>query len=139
VSTSYRATFTSEPRNASLARKSIASFAGLCGFSEDEVAEIRLAAGEALGNAVEHGRSARSSGFSVRCTFDGEMLSIEVRDSGSGFSEEPIQSYDVENTDRGRGLGILIMRRMMDTVAFERGGTLVRLARKHHGERSSIG
>jgi len=132
VSTSYRATFTSDPRNATLARKSIASFASVCGFSEAEVADIRLAAGEALGNAVEHGKSQRSSGFSVRCTFDGEQLIVEVRDNGSGFS--PFVDDITPPLDRERGLGIYLMRRLMDDVSYSHNGTLVRLALKRHAE-----
>jgi anti-sigma regulatory factor (Ser/Thr protein kinase) len=133
VSTSYRATFTSDPRNATLARRSIASFACVCGFSEQEVANIRLAAGEALGNAVEHGKSLRSSGFSVRCTFDGEQLIVEVRDNGSGFS--PF-AYDVvvPPLERERGLGIFLMRRLMDDVSYSHNGTLVRLALKRQAD-----
>lgn len=130
MSTSYRATFTSDPRNASLARRSIASFAYVCGFSEEEVADIRLAAGEALGNAVEHGRSPRSSGFSVRCTYDGEQLIVEVRDNGSGFS--PFADDVLPPLDRERGMGIYLMRRLMDDVSYSHNGTLVRLARKRH-------
>lgn len=131
MSTTYRATFTSDPRNASLARRSIASFASVCGFSEEEVADIRLAAGEALGNAVEHGKSVRSSGFSVRCTFDGEQLIVEVRDNGSGFS--PFADEIVAGPlERERGLGIYLMRRLMDDVSYSHNGTLVRLARKRH-------
>lgn len=126
--TSYRAAFTSDLRNASLARKSIASFASVCGFSEREVADIRLAAGEALGNAVEHGKSARSSGFSVRCSYDGEELVIEIRDNGRGFSAEPFGA--APPGDRERGLGIFLMRRLMDDVTYGHNGTLVRLARK---------
>jgi serine/threonine-protein kinase RsbW len=128
VSTTYRATFTSDPRNASLARKSIASFASVCGFSEQEVADIRLAAGEALGNAVEHGKSVRSSGFSVRCVFDGDQLVIEVHDNGSGFLLP--EELGVLPPERERGLGIYLMRHLMDDVTYSHNGTLVRLARK---------
>lgn len=130
MSTHYRATFTSDLRNVALARKSIASFASVCGFSENEVADIRLAAGEALSNAVEHGRSSRSSGFTVRCTFDTGELSIEIRDSGDGF-ESPAMMTTIEPDDRGRGFGIFLMRRLMDEVSFDRNGTVVRLVRKH--------
>src|ERR1700751_5721952 len=128
MTTSYRAAFTSDLRNAALAQKSIAIFASVCGFSETEVADIRLAAGEALGNAVEHGRSARSSGFSVRCTYDGEQLIVEVRDNGSGFS--PFADDSVPPLGRERGLGIYLMRRLMDDVSYSHNGTLVRLALK---------
>ncbi|MBV8331964.1 MAG: ATP-binding protein [Candidatus Eremiobacteraeota bacterium] len=132
MSTSYRAAFTSDFRNASLARKSIASFASVCGFTEAELADIRLAAGEALGNAVEHGRSARSSGFSVRCTFADDELIIEIRDNGHGFSA--ILSDAAPPPGRQRGLGIFLMRQLMDQVTYAHNGTLVRMARKRHVE-----
>jgi serine/threonine-protein kinase RsbW len=130
MSTSYRAIFTSDPRNAVLARRSIASFATVCGFSSEEVADIRLAAGEALGNAIEHGRSTNSSGFSVKCTFDGKELVVEIRDNGSGFTLLPPD--EPSPYERGRGLGIFLMRRLMDDVSFARNGTSVRLTRRQH-------
>jgi serine/threonine-protein kinase RsbW len=130
VTTRYRATFTSDLRNVALARKSIAGFASVCGFTEPEVADIRLAAGEALSNAVEHGRSAHSSGFTINCTYAGEELTIEVRDSGDGFSLPPDREA-IEPDERGRGFGIFLMRRLMDDVTFARNGQSVRLVRRH--------
>ncbi|HTC29409.1 MAG TPA: ATP-binding protein [Candidatus Acidoferrum sp.] len=130
VTTHYRATFTSDPRNVALARKSIAGFASVCGFSESEVADIRLAAGEALSNAVEHGRGIRSSGFSVACSYENDALVVEVRDSGAGFVS-PVEVGAIEPDERGRGFGIFLMRRLMDDVSFGRNGTSVRLVRRH--------
>jgi len=129
VTTHYRATFTSDLRNVALARKSIAGFATVCGFSESEVADIRLAAGEALSNAVEHGRGTRSSGFSVACSYDNATLVVEVRDSGTGFVS-PIEVGTIEPDERGRGFGIFLMRRLMDDVTFVRNGTAVRMVRR---------
>jgi serine/threonine-protein kinase RsbW len=137
VSTQYRSNFTSDIRNVALARRGIASFASACGFSDEAIADIRLAAGEALSNAVEHGRSTRSRGFTVNCVFDGSKLTIEIRDSGRGFPAPPEQS-SVEPDDRGRGFGIFLMRRLMDDVSFARNGTVVRLVRRNaacNGER----
>jgi serine/threonine-protein kinase RsbW len=131
VSTHYRATFTSDLKNVALARKSIASFASVCGFTQNEVADIRLAAGEALSNAVEHGRSQRSSAFSVRCQFESKELVIEIHDSGSGFPQ-PDDPPHVEPDERGRGFGIFLMRRLMDDVSFPRNGTTVRLVRRQN-------
>ncbi|MBV8490150.1 MAG: ATP-binding protein [Candidatus Eremiobacteraeota bacterium] len=128
MSAHYQATFTSEPRNAAMARRSIASFASVCGFSETDVADIRLAAGEALSNAVEYGQSARSSAFSVRCSYEDRCLTIEIRDSGEGFDVPPSLEERVPD-ERGRGFGIFLMRRLMDRVEFTRQGTIVRLVR----------
>jgi anti-sigma regulatory factor (Ser/Thr protein kinase) len=129
----FRAGFTGERRNVPLARNAIASFARICGFSLEEVADIRLAAGEALSNAVEHGRTHRSSGFSVRCSFDEDKLTIEIRDNGDGFL--PAAAAVAPNTpieERNRGFGILLMRRLMDGVQFESNGTCVRLTTRRH-------
>ena len=125
----YRATFTGDRRNVPLARNAIASFARICGFSHEEVYDIRLAAGEALSNAVEHGHNTKSSGFSVRCIFQNDVLTIEIRDNGSGFSLEGDDTTLLEQ--RNRGFGIFLMRRLMDHVHFDRNGTMVRLTRKH--------
>jgi serine/threonine-protein kinase RsbW len=132
VSTHYRANFSSDIRNVALARQSIARFASVCGFSEEAIADVRLAAGEALSNAVEHGRSTRSKGFTVHCAFDGTKLTVEIRDSGRGFPAPP-ERVSVEPDDRGRGFGIFLMRRLMDNVSFARNGTVVRLVRRQQG------
>jgi len=125
----FRAAFSGERRNVPLARNAIAGFARICGFSNDEVADIRVASGEALSNAVEHGHTRHSSGFSVRCSFDEDRLTIEIRDNGDGFlptaTAIPVESIDVDG-----GFGIMLMRRLMDGVQFERNGTLVRLIRR---------
>ena len=127
VNPHYRAAFSGEPRNVPLARNAIASFARICGFSRNEVDDIRLAAGEALSNAVEHGRHEKVSGFSIRCAFiDGE-LTIEIRDNGEGF-EPAMDATPLEQRDRG--FGIFLMRRLMDGVRFDKNGTCVRLVRR---------
>lgn len=130
MSPTYRAAFTGDRRNVPLARNAIASFARICGFTTEEVSDIRLAAGEALSNAVEHGRATRSSGFSVRCSFIEEELTIEIRDNGEGFSLESKRD-ETPIEQRSRGFGIFLMRRLMDGVQFDNNGTCVRLIRRH--------
>lgn len=130
----HRATFTNDLRNVALARKSVARFARICGFSESEVADICLAAGEAVSNAVEHGRGERSTGFTVQCSFKDGELTVAIHDSGNGFSWPPDRT-SVEPDERGRGFGIFLMRRLMDDVTFARNGTVVRLVRRCEGNR----
>jgi anti-sigma regulatory factor (Ser/Thr protein kinase) len=78
---------------------------------------------------VEHGRTPRSNGFSVHCTFQDEEVTIEICDNGTGFS---LESPATESPgSRGRGYGIFLMRKLMDVVRFERDGTCVRLVRRH--------
>ena len=125
----FRAAFSGERRNVPLARNAIATFARLCGFSSEDVAEIKVAAGEALSNAVEHGHALRSSGFSVRCSMEDDELRIEIRDNGEGFMPESLR-IGTPPEQRERGFGILLMRRLMDGVQFDNNGTCVRLYRR---------
>lgn len=135
MSPNFRAAFTGERKNVPLARNAIATFARICGFSNDDVADIRVAAGEALSNAVEHGRTRHSSGFSVRCSMEEDELRIEIRDNGDGFAPEAVRASPVAIEQRDRGFGILLMRRLMDGVQFDNNGTCVRLYRRRaeHG------
>jgi len=130
VPPTYRATFSGDYKNVPLARNAVASFARVCGFSQDEVDDIRLATGEAIANAVEHGRNPKVAGFSVRCIFAEDELNIEVRDNGEGFDDDDVPAEPLD--EKTRGFGIFLMRRLMDNVNFEKSGTLVRLTRRHH-------
>lgn len=130
MSPNYRAAFSGDRRNVPLARNAIASFARVCGFSADEVSDIRLASGEALNNAVEHADNNHSPGFSVLCNFSDEALTIEIRDNGRGFVPRETPD-DTPIEERSRGFGIFLMRRLMDDVHFGHNGTLVRLTRRH--------
>lgn len=129
MSKEYRATYTNDIRNVGLARRGIAGFAAECGFSEDEVSDIRLAAGEALSNAFEYGAGKPRRQVTVNCAFNGRELTIEVHDPGRGFPEPLVQS-SIQPDDRGRGFGIFLMRRLMDEVSFAHNGTMVRLVRR---------
>ncbi|MGA8574900.1 MAG: ATP-binding protein [Candidatus Cybelea sp.] len=130
VSKHYHAAYAGDIRNVAMARQGITAFARECGFSEEALSDIRLAAGEALNNAVEHGCGTPEPSISVECNFDGLQLTIMIEDGGRGFPE-PSDRPNVEPNDRGRGFGIFLMRRLMDEVTFARNGSAVRLVRRH--------
>jgi serine/threonine-protein kinase RsbW len=128
LSKKYGAVFTGDVRNVAIARRGVAAFAAECGFSEEEVSDIRLAAGEALSNAFEYAeRPIRK--ITVKCAFDGGELTIEIHAGRRGFAAPSVRS-SIEPDDRGRGFGIFLMRRLMDDVSFNHDGTVVRLARR---------
>jgi serine/threonine-protein kinase RsbW len=115
---SFRAAFPSAYRSVPEARHAATEFAIQCGFSIADVCDIALAVGEACNNAAEHGHVEQGH-FSIGCSFDGQALRVQIKDSGSGFDlagkgmphprEEPTQ----------RGLGIFIMRALMDDVSYD--------------------
>ena len=127
----YSASYTSDPRNVTIARKAVATFARSCGFSAEVIAEIELAAGEALANAAEHGAGKTGGSFQVRCDFDEANLTVEVRDSGRGFPPDAtLRTPDLERTLPTRGFGLTIMRALSDSLSFSANGTVVRITRR---------
>lgn len=120
----------SDRRLVPLVRHAVAEYAKSEGeFTDEALADIELAVGEALANAVEHG--AHIGGWiSARCVFHSDTLQVTIRDNGPGFDfatpATPLASHD-----RQRGFGIDLMRRTMDRVSFRNGGRAVVLSKGH--------
>ena len=112
----------------SKARREVTSFARGCGLFACDVSDIALAAGEACNNAAEHGH-VLGGHFTVVCSFEHGEFAVEVADEGCGF--DPAGKGECLDPDRlgMRGLGIFIMRSLMDDVCFSMNayGTCVRM------------
>src|SRR6266853_2784652 len=97
-----------------------------------------MALREATANAVIHGSGEKSYKrayvyVGCRCYLDGEV-SITVRDEGQGFnSEEVANPTTPENLRFTHGRGIYLMKRLMDKVSFEDGGSAVRMQKNSNG------
>ena len=95
-------------------------FATEHGFSEDDAANIAMAAREAAVNAVMHGNS-YSSGKQVRVDLqcDDAAFTIRIQDEGAGFNATLLPDPLLpENILRSSGRGIFLMRALMDEVNF---------------------
>jgi serine/threonine-protein kinase RsbW len=93
------------------------------GMQDSEVNAVELAVDEACSNIVEHAYKGRKKG-EIECTCDSgpEALTIILRDHGRPFdvSKVPIPDVDADLKDRRiGGLGIFIMKKLMDDVRFE--------------------
>lgn len=110
------------------ARREVASFARTCGLNGADVSDIALAAGEACNNAAEHGH-VLDGFFTVTCCYENGEFAVEVADEGCGF--DPSGKGECVDPERlgMRGLGIFIMRSLMDDVCFSMGecGTAVHM------------
>lgn len=115
----YRATFTDDPRSVVLARTAVGKFARLCGFSEREVADIRAAVGEALIGASQHASTPHGGGFTVTCRCESGELRVEIQDSGGDEEERTTSRF-----------GTIIMRTLMNSVEYSRGGSRVCLVKR---------
>ena len=111
-----------------------------CVCGEKELVELALR--EALSNAMLHGNrlEARKLVY-VRCRCDcGSGLSVFVSDQGQGFDPNNVPDpLAFENLRSEHGRGIHLMKRAMDEVSFERGGTAVHMRKKlGHAQRTSV-
>lgn len=131
----HKATFTSAYASVVEARELVKQFATGVGFSEVDIFDIGLAAGEACSNAVLH--AATEHGFWLTLDYNEGVFTVEVHDFGPGFSLEGRGSYIEPHFRKSGGLGIYIMRVLMDEVTYEMNddGTTVRLV-KHANEGS---
>ncbi|MBW3625067.1 MAG: ATP-binding protein [Armatimonadetes bacterium] len=115
----------------SMARERVMAVAQSLYFSENELCEIELAAGEALSNALRHGCREEEQQIKVECVVDGSALTVQVNDPGHGFLPERIPMPDLEALQEG-GMGIHFMRLMMDeiTYRFDERGTTVEMTKR---------
>jgi anti-sigma regulatory factor (Ser/Thr protein kinase) len=128
----YSAGYPPDPRWVSRARADMVRFAAYCGFSRTEIDDLELAVGEGCNNTVEH--AGALTDFEVQATFDGASMVVRIVDKGLGFpTPGPPGVRDLWQT---RGLGIFLMKRLMDDVSFAtqpNDGTILTLE-KHRGE-----
>jgi anti-sigma regulatory factor (Ser/Thr protein kinase) len=102
------------PQNAGPARERIRSLAAQAGFSGLALADIEIAAGEAITNAILYGSPSAASRIVISSGFTQDVFHIEVRDQGHGFDPEHLRLE--EDTDALGGRGIRLMRGLMDQV-----------------------
>ncbi|HUO61474.1 MAG TPA: ATP-binding protein [Candidatus Acidoferrales bacterium] len=90
------------------------------GLSEDEVGGLSMAVREAAVNAVLHGnRYDASKRMTLAMEASAELITISVRDEGSGFNAQSIPDpLAPENLLKQSGRGIFLIHTFMDEVHF---------------------
>jgi serine/threonine-protein kinase RsbW len=131
----HQAMYPNVEGSASIARGAIVAFARSAGFAGAQLQDLELAVGEALANAVEHGRSDNGSIF-VGARFEFGKMTIEISDSGGGFAGWNNVESLPRKAESVRGFGLRIMHETTDGVQFLDGGRRVRLTKKLVLERS---
>ncbi|MDO4537863.1 MAG: anti-sigma factor antagonist [Coriobacteriales bacterium] len=111
-------------------RARIEEMADKMGFSPDAAFDLTLAAGEALGNAVDH-----TSGSGVLATVSAypDRMVVDVTDCGEGFTPDEGDAAPASTSDGERGRGIRLMQLLVDSVSIKARpsgvGTVVRLVK----------
>jgi CheY-like chemotaxis protein/anti-sigma regulatory factor (Ser/Thr protein kinase) len=116
-------TLPAEPSNAGRARMAISRFLHGAGMA-DRAGDLLVAAGEAIGNAIEHAYHGQPGAIRVRGRSAGSSVTVEIRDFGTWHSD---------TASEGRGFGLPLMRAFADAVAVERTpfGTRIELQARH--------
>ena len=108
-------------------RSHVAHEARSAGFADKAVYAIQLAADEAASNIIEHAYAGRSdASFEMTCEFKKDRLIVTFTDQGRSFDFANVTKPDVKADLSERkigGLGVYLMRKLMDDVQYESTGS----------------
>jgi len=106
------------------------------GYSEDAVADLKLALTEACANSVRHAYDHDEGQVHLHFTVLSDRVTIEIRDEGGGFHEDDVdcpECKDVPEVElKDGGLGISIIRAVVDGFDLRKpdgGGTVLVLTK----------
>ncbi|NMB11131.1 MAG: anti-sigma F factor [Firmicutes bacterium] len=113
--------FPSRAINIGFARTAIAIFASQLDFTLDELDEIKIAASEAVSNAVIHGYKGREGEITVICRLFDDVLEITIRDEGEGIAdvEKALEPAFTTEPEERMGLGLVFIKEYMDRLVVE--------------------
>lgn len=130
------ATFPSLPENEGLARMIISAFMIQADPAFSIISEVRTAVSEAVTNAVVHAYGGRAGKVYLRAFLDGDLLEIEVEDTGCGIADirQAMTPFYTSQPEKERsGMGFSLMQSFMDRVTVQSMpgcGTCVRLSKR---------
>jgi serine/threonine-protein kinase RsbW len=94
-------------------------------LDEQTISDLQLAAEEICANAISHGYGGRGGEIEVTVERIAEGIQMTVRDWGNSFDPETVPVPDLSAPLEERplgGLGLYLVRQLMDEVHFELGG-----------------
>jgi serine/threonine-protein kinase RsbW len=101
-----------------VALSTAASMAGLMGFSDDRIEDLKTAVAEACINAIEHGNHLNENlSVGIILSTSADELEVKVVDNGSGISKQPPRP-DIDRKVHGeedpRGMGMFLIQALVD-------------------------
>ena len=107
-----------------IAMHSAASFAKIVGFMPERVEDLKTAVSEACLNAMEHGNKCHpDKRVVITMNYEEGVFSVTVVDEGEGIEvlpEDPDIEEKIENLETPRGLGIFLIKNLVDQVEFNK-------------------
>ena len=123
-----------KPEYVGTVRMAIAHVAAHTGFDIEAIDDIKVAVSEACTNIIRHSHTHVDFTYDVIIEREEGSLVITVRDSGAGFDTEGYVE-PVPGETRGSGMGIFILRALMDEVDIQSEigvGTNIRMTKHLH-------
>ncbi|MCM3357645.1 anti-sigma B factor RsbW [Psychrobacillus sp. FSL W7-1457] len=113
-----------KPQYVSVARLTISGLANRMGFSYDDIEDLKIAASEAITNAVQHAYAEDEDGeVVIGCALYSDRIEIMIADHGKSFNFEETKAqvgpyHDLEEGSflREGGLGLYLIETLMDEV-----------------------
>lgn len=107
-----------------VAMDSVAAVAKLLKFTNSKIEDLKTAVSEACINSIEHGNKFnKDTVVLITLKIDQESLKVSVADQGKGISRQlndPNIDNQVNNNANNRGLGIFLIKNLVDEVEFEK-------------------
>ena len=100
-------------------------------FDEETCEQVSLAVIEAGTNAIKHGnKEALNKQAHFEFIVQPDKLTVVVQDEGKGFKREEVADpLDPANLLKSSGRGIFLMEACMDSVTYEKSGTMVTMVK----------
>jgi serine/threonine-protein kinase RsbW len=107
-----------------IAMQCAASFAKIVGFLPERIEDLKTAVSEACLNAMEHGNKCHpDKRVVITMNYEEGVFSVTVVDEGEGIEvlpEDPDIEERIENLETPRGLGIFLIKNLVDQVEFNK-------------------
>ena len=120
-----------------LGRLALAGLLRSGGFSEDAVADLKLALTEACSNSVRHAHARQNGQVHLAFTLTDGDVTIQIRDEGAGFHEDDVDCPECQGLPglegAGGAMGIGIIRAVVDEFRLDKpqdGGSVLVLTKR---------
>ena len=124
--TIHKKTILSSTRHLEEVRGFVATYAREARLSEKEVGQLQMAVDEACANIIEHAYGGEADHeIDVAVIVEPTRFVVRIRDEGAPFKTEAYTAPDIQQLvrhRRGGGLGVHLMRRLMDRVEYRTRG-----------------
>jgi serine/threonine-protein kinase RsbW len=120
-----------------LGRLALAGLLRSGGFSEDAVADLKLALTEACSNSVRHAHDRHDGQVHLAFTLTNADVTIQIRDEGAGFHEDDVDCPECQGLPElevaDGAMGISIIRAIVDDFRLDKptdGGSMLVLTKR---------